>query len=62
MSKFIDEPRQCSKCGCENLGLKHHRAGVCMVRCEHMHHYCRACGYDWTTQPLDHTPDAKELE
>lgn len=61
MSRLGDEPRKCSKCGCENLGLKHHPAGACMmVRCEHMHHFCRGCGYHWTTLPLDHAPAAQE--
>lgn len=45
--------RRCSKCGSNLISAAYHRPAECDIAFEHMHRYCKSCGYDWLERPLD---------
>ncbi len=65
----------CIKCGSTNIHTRFHATGSANKRCgsdffkgvyckeqEHLYHYCRGCGYDWHTAPLDAQPTKAKTE
>lgn len=58
---------KCSKCGADDLLVRYHKPGCADPNCrcatcnyndharrhdEHLHVYCRGCGYDWEQDVL----------
>lgn len=53
----------CRKCGCKDIYVRWEPgihwssvARMCTRQQEHLHRYCRNCGWDWTEPPLDVEP------
>ena len=63
----FDAARTCPKCGSldiytrhmEQVEFRYHESCSWRERREHMHRYCRGCGYPWDEAPLDAGKETK---
>lgn len=62
----------CSKCGSDDIGTTYHKQGCGKASCscatcsygshakshdEHLHRFCRGCGFDWLDAVLSPDPE-----
>lgn len=62
--------KECSKCGCTDIGVRYHTSADFMNGCSygshnkrktpHLHYNCHVCGWDWTGNTKDHCPDVED--
>lgn len=50
---FMPYKSSCVKCGTTSPNVQWHSEEIGCTTSEHMHCYCRLCGYEWAELPQD---------